>query len=184
MFPVLSHQFVLYLQHVATESHSKSAVEEAVHAISWVQQIVGYNNIGQDTMVIKVVLSGLQRDLAKLKVKKEPVTLDMLRKMAETAGTAPSLTDSRLLAIALLAFAAFLRFSEIVNLCCNDIVFHPGHFFKCIKDKTGQITPKWFMTDDASQYYNAWTTIFGASKHTSMYLACRQSMAKGIATDK
>ena len=138
MFPVLSHQFVLYLQHVATESHSKSAVEEAVQAISWVQQIAGYNSIGQDT-IVKVVLSGLQRDLAKPKVKKEPVTLDMLRKMAETAGTAPSLTDSRLLAIVLLAFAAFLRFSEIAKLRCNDIVFHPGHMVvKISSSKTDQ----------------------------------------------
>ena len=54
------------------------------------------------------------------------------------------------------------------------------HFFKCIKDKTGQITPKWFMTDDASQYYNAWTTIFGPTNKLLCIWHVDKAWRKGL----
>ena len=34
-------------------------------------------------------------------------------------------------------------------------------FFKAVKNKVGEIRPKWFMTDDAPQYYNTWGFVFG-----------------------
>ena len=41
VFPVQEVHFVLYLQHLSEIAKSKSAVEEAVNAISWVHQISG-----------------------------------------------------------------------------------------------------------------------------------------------
>ena len=35
------------------------------------------------------------------------------------------------------------------------------HFFNAMKEKIGDITPKWFMSDDAEQFYNAWRAVFG-----------------------
>ncbi len=34
------------------------------------------------------------------------------------------------------------------------------HFFDAIKDRVGVLTPKWFMSDLAEQFYNAWTSTF------------------------
>lgn len=34
-------------------------------------------------------------------------------------------------------------------------------FLKAIKERTGCMTPKWFMSDDAQQFFTAWTTVFG-----------------------
>ena len=34
-------------------------------------------------------------------------------------------------------------------------------FFKAIKERTGDIKPNWFMSDDAGQFYNAWVAVFG-----------------------
>ena len=34
-------------------------------------------------------------------------------------------------------------------------------FFEAIKKKVGIITPAWFMSDDADQFYNAWIAVFG-----------------------
>ena len=30
-----------------------------------------------------------------------------------------------------------------------------------VKQRSGNINPKWFMSDDAQQYFNAWKTVFG-----------------------
>ena len=62
--------------------------------------------------------------LARPKSRKEPVTADMLKEMVEAAGPDPSLTDVRLLAMCLVAFAGFLRCDELIKLRCSDIVFN------------------------------------------------------------
>ena len=36
-----------------------------------------------------------------------------------------------------------------------------SHWFKSINSKTGMLNPKWFMSDDAEQFFNAWTAVFG-----------------------
>ena len=46
-----------------------------------------------------------------------------LKKLAESLGSSPKLSDIRLAASALLAFAAFLRFDELAKLRCCDITF-------------------------------------------------------------
>jgi integrase len=68
-------------------------------------------------------MEGLKRKLAKPKVKKEPVTIDMLSAMVGSLSSSPSLSEIRLLAISLLAYAAFLRYDEISSLRCCDITF-------------------------------------------------------------
>ena len=35
------------------------------------------------------------------------------------------------------------------------------HFLRPMKERTGSITPAWFMSDDADQFYNAWRSVFG-----------------------
>ena len=62
--------------------------------------------------------------LAQPKSRKEPVTADMLKEMVEAAGPDPSLTDVRLLAMCLVAFAGFLRCDELIKLRCSDIEFN------------------------------------------------------------
>ena len=39
------------------------------------------------------------------------------------------------------------------------------HFFQSVKDKSGLIAPRYIMTDDAEQFYNAWTSAFGGTPH-------------------
>ena len=38
-------------------------------------------------------------------------------------------------------------------------------FFKAIKEKIKSITPKWFMSNDADQFYNAWRSVFGPAEN-------------------
>ena len=36
-------------------------------------------------------------------------------------------------------------------------------FFKAIEKRTGSLTPLWFMSDDAQQYFNAWSGVFNTN---------------------
>ena len=101
-FPVQELHLVLYMQHLSESSESKAAVEEAVHALSWLHGLAGLQPLGGSPLV-KTTLEGLRRILTKPKVRKEPVTADMLKAMVEAAGPAPSLTEVRLLAVCLVA---------------------------------------------------------------------------------
>ena len=97
---------MLYMQHLISEStESKAAVEEAVHALSWLHGLAGLQPLGASPLVT----SRLWCILAKPKVLKEPVMADMLKAMVEAAGSAPSLTEVRLMALCLVAFARIMR---------------------------------------------------------------------------
>ena len=58
VFPVQEREFVLYLQHLGDTVRSKSAVEEAVSATSWVNQLAGFPAVSNSPFV-QVVLDGL-----------------------------------------------------------------------------------------------------------------------------
>ena len=126
VFPVQEVHFALYLQHLGEVAKSKSAVEDAVNAISWVHQISGLPAIS-GSMFVRATLTGLQRRLAKPKVRKEPVAVNMISALVDSFGPCPALSDVCLAATVLLSFAAFLRYDEIAKLCCRDINFAADH---------------------------------------------------------
>jgi hypothetical protein len=120
VFPICTAHFALYLQHVGESTKSRAAVEEAVNAVSWVQRLAGMEPVSHDVL-IRTVADGFQRILAKPKIKKEPVTPQMLQELIGSMSVPPSLSEIRLATICLLAFAAFLRYNEIAGLRCNDV---------------------------------------------------------------
>ena len=122
VFPIQVAHFALYLQHVGQSTQSKSAAQEAVNAVGWVNRLSGELPIGASPF-IQATLAGLQRQLARPKVRKEPVTPEMLAVLVDSLGSSPSLTEVRLAAMALLSFAAFLRYDELVKLRCCDLDF-------------------------------------------------------------
>lgn len=76
-----------------------------------------------DSSFVRMMLEGLQRRLARPKVRKEPVTKDMMSALVNSLGETPLLTDLRLVSACLLAFSAFLRYDELAKLRCSDIFF-------------------------------------------------------------
>ena len=68
--PASEVHVALYLQHLGDTTRSRSAVEEAVNSISWAHQLAGYPAMSESGFV-RIVLDGLQRQLAKPKVRKE-----------------------------------------------------------------------------------------------------------------
>ena len=137
-FPVQDIHLVLYLQHLSESIQSKSAVEEVVHAVSWLHQMAGLSSIA-GSPIVQATFGGLRRELAKPKKRKEPVTEEMLLAMVEAAGPSLSLTEVRLLAICLVAFAGFLRCEELLRLRCADVTFNTeGMVIHIASSKTDQ----------------------------------------------
>ena len=124
MFPVKGTEFDLYLQHLGDTTGSKSAVKEAVQSVDWVHQLTGYPSMS-DLPFVHMVLDGLHRKIAKPKVRKEPVTRDMISALVKSFDKSSSLADVRLAAACLLVFSACLRYDEISKLRCCDITFNP-----------------------------------------------------------
>jgi len=119
--PAKPQHFVLYLQHLGETVKSKSAVEEACNALSWVHSTSGFAAPSSHPFV-KATLEGLQRKLAKPIVKKEPVDVEILEAMVKNAESSGTLSDLRLVTACLLSFAGFLRSSELVELRPCDCV--------------------------------------------------------------
>ena len=120
----------MYLQSVGSSSGSKSAVEEAVNAVSWAHTIAGLESPTRHPShpTVVSIMEAYRRVLAAPKNKKEPVTAEDLRKMVHmSAGPKASLADVRTIAICLISFAAFLRFDELASLRCNDVKIKEDH---------------------------------------------------------
>ena len=137
--PIQVPKFLLYLQDLGEHSRSSAAITEAVNAISWVQHLAGMEPVNHNELV-KTTHEGFQRSLAKPRQKKKPITTGMLKKWVTSIGPTPSLSNVRLAAMALLAFAAFLRADEILKLRCHDIQFAPhGMDLTIASSKTDQL---------------------------------------------
>ena len=119
-FPVDGKYLALYLQYIGETSGSKSAVEEAVHAIAWIHSAAGVNS-PTSSPFITIILEGLHRSLARPVTKKAPVNIEMLAAMVDDTRKNETLSNVRLSTVCLLAFAGFLRFDEISKLCPIDL---------------------------------------------------------------
>ena len=138
-FPVKGMHLALYVQHLNTAKHSRSAVEEVVHALAWVHKMAGIESPTESPLV-QSVFEGLRRILSKPKVRKEPVSIEMLQAIAEAAGPAPSLSDVRLLAVCYLgSICWFLRCDELIKLRFKDVSFkEQGMVINIVSSKTDQ----------------------------------------------
>jgi len=137
--PAKPYQFVLYLQHLGEESHSKAAVEEACNAVSWIHATAGLASIAAHPFV-RATLEGLQRTLAKPTTKKEPITVVMLEAIVSDAERSGRLTDLRLATACLLGFSGFLRFDELINLRPCDFDIQTSMMsVKIVRSKTDQL---------------------------------------------
>ena len=127
-----------FMQYLSESTESKAAVEEAVHALSWLHGVAGLQPLG-GSPIVNATLEGLRRILAKPKVRTEPVKADMLKAMVEAAEPAAALMEVRLLAVCLVAFAGFMQCDELIKLKCEEISFTTESMvIRIVSSKTDQ----------------------------------------------
>lgn len=138
--PAKPLQIALYLTYLVQKSTTSAPVEEAVNAISWAHQVAVVEDPTQNELV-KQVVAGAKRILAHRTTKKEPITPEILSKLAEKfAGEEADLDDLRIVTICLVGFAGFLRFSEISALKDSDLQIYEEHMELFIESsKTDQL---------------------------------------------
>ena len=127
-FPASDFHVSLYLVHVSKEHNSMAKVNEASYAISWAHDLSGVKIPCHSSLVISVK-EGAHRCTAHPVSKKEPISPGTLQKIAKRFVTSTyNLPDLRIAYMCVLSFAAFLRFSELVNLRRSIIDFHEEYF--------------------------------------------------------
>lgn len=125
MLPAAPTYVALYLLSVFQSSSSPSPVQSALYSIRWAHDIAGLESPTSHTFPQKV-LESARRRLSHQTSKKLPMTGEILLKFFRSLDG--SLVDTRFMAMALLAFAGFLRFDELSNLKLKNVVSHATYF--------------------------------------------------------
>ena len=137
VLPAAPTYVALYLLSVLQSSSSPpSPVQSALYSIRWAHDIAGLESPTSHTLPQKVLESARWR-LSHQTSKKLPMTGEILLKFFQSLDG--SLVDTRFMAMALLAFAGFLRFDELSNLKLKDVVSHATYFeLFIVSSKTDQ----------------------------------------------
>src|SRR5258705_5099533 len=125
-----------YLSHLADGGKKVSTIERRVAAIRSAHKAAGHEP-PTNAEGVKAVMRGIRRTKGKKQTKKAPATDDLLaRLMALFPDTLAAIRDK---AIVLLAFAAALRRSELVDLKVNDVEWREkGILLQIRRSKTDQ----------------------------------------------
>ena len=127
ILPAESRYVALYLLDLYKTSRTSAPVTMAFYSIAWAHKLAG---LPDPTLGVlpRMVKDAAPRTLTGYSNKKEPVTVDMLKKLALKYGALDAnLMDLRIASMCLLAFAGFLRFKELVNLRLCDVQFFKGY---------------------------------------------------------
>ena len=118
----------MYLQCLLNKARSPSPIRTAVYSIDWAMQLAGLPKVGDHPLVVGLVQAS-HRILGKPTVKKEPVTPEMLKALVKARITdkCPSLSDIRMVALCLIGYAGFFRFSELSSIKASDVKFFPSY---------------------------------------------------------
>ena len=139
VLPAKESHVALYLQYISETVQSKSAVEDACNALTWMYSTARLvSPVGPP--LVKATMQSLQRILAKSVCKKAPATVKMLEQMVADAKQTGTLADMHLTTACLAAFAGFPRFSELIEIQTGDIsVRHDTMVIKLLHSKTDQL---------------------------------------------
>ena len=133
--------FSLYLVHLGNSALSPSPILNTISAISWAHKLANLSDPTKSSLVSSTA-EGLRRTLSKPRIKKEPVTADLLRELVAIHGADKSslnLLSIRTLAMCLIGYAGFLRFNEIVKIKVGHVCFFDSHVSILIEgSKTNQ----------------------------------------------
>ena len=125
-FPANVFHVACYLQCLLGSAQSPAPINNAIYSIDWAHSLGGVPKIS-DHPVIAAIIAASKRLLGKPKNRKEPVTADMLNALVLKYGKDCSLGSRRIIAMCLIGYAGFLRFSELCFIKCCDISLFPSY---------------------------------------------------------
>ena len=117
VFPV-----ALYLVSLIQTANTPSPVITAFYSNKWVHEICDLKS-PTDSKIVENILESAKRILAKPKIKKEALSVDILMSMYLRLFRYKHLKTQRIICACLLGFSGFMRSSEILSVKISDIVF-------------------------------------------------------------
>lgn len=124
--PANPFHVAMYLQVFCQQGSSVAPINNAIYSIDWVHGLAGYPKVSTHHM-IQSMSNACKRILAKPKCRKDPITPEMLQALAEKLQDKCSISDLRTLALCLIGFAGFLRFSELCSIRSCDVCLYASH---------------------------------------------------------
>lgn len=126
IFPSKVLHVSIYLACLSQQANSPSSVNEAFYGIKWAHDITGCSS-PTDNQLVRNILEGAKRILAKPISKKEPITVELLRKMYYKLFDRNNLYNQRTICMCLLSFSGFLRSKELINIKRSDVFLFSDH---------------------------------------------------------
>lgn len=126
ILPAKDIHVALYLANLSQSVQSVSPIIQAFYSIKWAHSMVGKASPTDNTLV-KNILEASKRRLGKPVCKKEPITVDMLKLMYDKLFVYGNIYNQRTIVACLIAFAGFLRSSELLDIVRSDVQFFETH---------------------------------------------------------
>lgn len=120
VFPAKPLFVALYLCSLVQLCRTASPINVAFYGIQWAHRLIGVPS-PTDATLVKNVFEGAKRRLATPVLKKEPITPEILLNMYNSKFIEGDLMSQRFISACLLAYAGFLRISELLQIKRCDI---------------------------------------------------------------
>ena len=134
--PANSIHVAMYITDLLDRQVSYSVISAAFYSIKWLHSVNDFKD-PTDNAFVKHLLEAAKRLRSVPVKKKDIVDTEMIQSLCELYKESNDLGNVRDLAMILLGYAGFLRFSEISDLRCSDLVFKEDHLvLKIRKSKT------------------------------------------------
>ena len=161
-----------YLEDIKASCDGRSATSNALLSIKWLHGFMpglnSANDPANDSFLSKIV-EGSNRNLSKLKQRKKPFSLEMIRSLIRNLPSDPSLTEIRDCLIPVLSYSLLLRHDETSHLNCNHITHCPEGlkiFIPSSKTDTYREGKYVFLSKNNQAAYNLFSDYLVKSKLT------------------
>lgn len=138
IFPARILHVAIYLSSIIQTANSSSPVINAFYSLKWMHDIYGLRS-PTDSKLIQNILEAGKRKLSKSVVKKEPITVSLLKSMYDSLYCERNVKSQRTICACLLAYAGFLRSAELLLIKRSDICFESTYISLFVENsKTDQ----------------------------------------------
>ena len=128
----------LYITHLLDRGSSSHVINHAIYAIKWAHDLNGMADPTNNSYV-RSLQEAAKRIATPKVVRKDPVSTELLISLCDLHANSNDLLIVRDLSMILLCFAGFLRFDELSNLKCCDIIFFENYMsLQISRSKTDQ----------------------------------------------
>ena len=123
ILPAKAFHVAIYLSSLIQSCKTSSPLTSAFYAMKWYHEIYDFESPTNSKLVINILEAG-KRILAKPSVKKDPITPELLKVLYDNVFEHANIKNQRIISACLVAYAGFMRSSELLNIKVCDIMFY------------------------------------------------------------